>query len=284
MRYVLAAAFLAATLTAQTPTPAFEAASVKVNQATNSVVRVSTFPNRFSGVNMTLRMLLGYAYGLEAYRMAGGPNWMDTDRFDVEATAGSDAGGFEMMRARMRALLADRFRLKTHTETRDQWVYVLTFAPCRRQAGRSDQTGRDRLSADQAPPGAPPPPPPPPGGAIQNAAQCPSMLGMGNISGRKITVDRLAATIATNVNRTVVNRTNLAGLFDIDLRWMPDYLPFIPPGAPPPPFDPTAPPLFTAVQEQLGLKLDSQRGPVELSSSTKRRNRPPIDRLVRRPI
>jgi uncharacterized protein (TIGR03435 family) len=114
------------------------------------------------------------------------------------------------------------------------------------------------------PPGAPPRLPPPPGGAVQNAPQCPSMLGMGNISGRKITIERLASTLAINVNRPVVDRTSLTGLFDIDLRWMPDYMPFLPPGAPPPPTDPNAPPLFTALQEQLGLKLESTRGPVDV--------------------
>src|SRR4051812_10192571 len=99
---------LATAASAQTARPAFEAASVKVNPATNSVVRVSTFPNRFSGVNMTLRMLVGYAYRLEAYRMAGGPSWFDTDRFDVEATAGSAGGAFDAIRAMMRMLLEDR--------------------------------------------------------------------------------------------------------------------------------------------------------------------------------
>src|SRR3954471_4226723 len=109
MRHLLAAPILLATLTAQTARPAFEAASVKGNPATSSVVRISTFPNRFSGVNMTLRMLVGYAYRLEAYRMAGGPSWFDTDRFDVEATAGS-AGDADAIRAMMRTLLEDRFR------------------------------------------------------------------------------------------------------------------------------------------------------------------------------
>ena len=78
------------------------------------------------------------------------------------------------------------------------------------------------------------------------------------------TIDQLAATLSTHVNRPVVNRTDLTGLFDIDLRYMPDYTPFIPAGAPPPPTDPNAPPLFTAVQEQLGLKLETARGPVDV--------------------
>lgn len=250
---------------AQAPRPAFEAASVKVNPATNYVVRQSTFPNRFSGVNMTLRMLVGHAYRLDAYRMAGGPSWFDTDRFDVEATAGNAGGDANTIRAMMRTLLEDRFRLRTHMEMRDQPIYVLTLA--RRDGKLGDQiapSGSECLPV-KPPPGAPPPPPPPPGGANPNASQqCPSMLGLGNISGRKLTIERLASTLATHVNRVVVDRTGLAGLFDLDLRYLPDYTPFLPPGAPPPPGDPNAPPLLTAIQEQLGLKLETSRGPVDV--------------------
>jgi uncharacterized protein (TIGR03435 family) len=241
----------------------FDAASVKPNPATTSGIRINTFPNRFSGGNLTLRMLVGYAFDLQAYRMAGGPTWFDADRFDIEATA-NDGGGVDAMRARMRALLEDRFHLRTHVELREVPIYVLTVA--RRDGTLGDDikpSGNDCLPV-KPPPGAPPPPPPPQAGVVPNPARCPSMLGLGNISGRKLTLDQLAATLAMHVNRPVVNRTDLTGQFDIDLRYTPDYTPFIPAGAPPPPSDPNAPPLFTAVQEQLGLKLETGRGPVDV--------------------
>jgi uncharacterized protein (TIGR03435 family) len=263
MRALLVVAATSVLLAGQAARPAFDAASVKPNPAITSGIRVNTFPNRFSGVNMTLRMLIGYAFNLPAYRMSEGPTWFDADRFDIEATA-SEGGDIDAMRARMRALLGDRFRLRTHMEMRELPIYMLTVA--RRDGKLGDDikpSGNDCLPV-KPPPGAPPPPPPPPGGAIPSTAQCPSMLGLGNISGRKLTIDQLAATLSTHVNRPVVNRTDLTGLFDIDLRYMPDYTPFIPAGAPPLPTDPNAPPLFTAVQEQLGLKLETARGPVDV--------------------
>jgi uncharacterized protein (TIGR03435 family) len=229
---------------------------------------IRTPPGRFMATNVTLRMLIRSAYAnLPDFRMIGGPSWIDTDRFDVDAvgrsTAGPDAA--EQTRLMTQSLLEDRFKLKSHLETRELPIYLLVLA-------RPDGTLGDRIKpstteckAITPPPGAPPPPPPPPGGAPPGAPpQCPSMLGMGAISGRQLSIDRLADTLAPYANRKIVNRTNLTGLFDLDLRWLPDLLPFVPAGAPPPPTDPDAPPLMTALQEQLGLKLDASRGPVEV--------------------
>jgi uncharacterized protein (TIGR03435 family) len=88
------------------------------------------------------------------------------------------------------------------------------------------------------------------------------MLAPGNISGRKITIDRLATTLSLFMSRAIVDRTNLDGEFDLDLRWLPDQAPTI--DVRNAPTDATAPPLFTAMQEQLGLKLEPARGPVEV--------------------
>ena len=94
-------------------------------------------------------------------------------------------------------------------------------------------------------------------------------IGPGNIAANGQPMSQLATTLSIWVNRTVVDRTGLTGSFDLDLSWTPEQLPQgrgePPPGAPPlPPIDPNGPSIFTAVQEQLGLKLDSQRGPVEV--------------------
>ena len=90
------------------------------------------------------------------------------------------------------------------------------------------------------------------------------MLGLGNISGRKLKIERLVEVLSQYANRRIVDQTGLSGEFDLDLRWTPDQLPLALPGAPPLPIDANAPSLFTALQEQLGLKLESQRGPVEV--------------------
>ena len=248
--------------TAQTPRPSFEA-SVKVNRFSSPLVRIGTPTGRFSAVNVTLRMLIRETYRLQDFRMIGGPGWMDTDRFDVEATAGASVS-YDQIRAMTRTLLEDRFGLKTHTETRELPIYMLSLA--KRDTKLGDQikhSGAECLPMTP-PAGAPPPPPPPPGPTPNGVRQCPSMLAPGHISGRKLTIARLATTLSLFVNREIVDKTSLDGEFDLDLHWLPDQTPFVVPGTPPPPIDSTAPPLFAALQEQLGLKLESSRGPVEV--------------------
>ena len=90
------------------------------------------------------------------------------------------------------------------------------------------------------------------------------MLTPGNISARRLTIARVATALSGFLGRVVVDSTNLSGEFNLDLHWLPDQMPLAVPGVPLSPIDPTAPSLFTAVQEQLGLKLESSRGPVEI--------------------
>src|SRR5689334_16745387 len=123
-------------LSAQTPRPGFDAVSVKVNTAKGGPTRVATFPTRFSAVNATLHMLVRYAFNVPEYRLSGGPNWMDTDRFDLEGAAGGTVD-FDVVRAMTRTVLEDRFKLRSHIEERDQPIFALTVA--RRDGKLGDQ-------------------------------------------------------------------------------------------------------------------------------------------------
>jgi uncharacterized protein (TIGR03435 family) len=246
--------------------PAFDVASVKPNKSGPGLVRIGSFQGRFSATNVTLRMLLRNAYGLQDFRMSGGPSWIDSERFDIEAKADGIATP-QQVQAMLRTLLEERFKLNAKTETRELPVYALVMARNDgRLGGQLRRAGAECL-AIRTWPGAPAPPPPPPGPppATRDGPQCGSMLVQGNVSGRKMTMERLATMLSPWVNRSVLDRTNLAGNFDLDLQWAPDQMPTGPFGAPPGvPIDPNGPSLFTALQEQLGLKLDSQRGPVEV--------------------
>ena len=250
---------------AQTPRPAFEAASVKVNTRNDGLTRVATFPTRFSAVNATLHMLVRYAFNVPDFRLSGGPNWMDSDRFDIEGAAGRTVE-FDEIRAMTRTVLEDRFKLRSHVEQREQPIFVLTVSRRDGKLGPQMTPAGDECKLITPPAGAPPPPPPPPGGAAASAPRCPSMLGIGAISGRKLPMSLLVSTLANYLNRHIVDRTNLTGTFDLDLRWTPDNLNVAPGTAPFPvfPFDPNGPSLSTALQEQLGLELDSARGPVDV--------------------
>jgi len=258
---VLASLFAAG----QTARPAFDAVSVKVNSARDGLTRVVTYPTRFSAANATLHTLVRYAFNVLDYRLSGGPTWMDDDRFDVEGAAGRITE-FDEMRSMARTMLEDRFMLRTHVEQRDQPIFVLTIA--RRDGKLGDQMVRagEECKPVAPAPGAPPPPPSPPAGAAPRVPGCPSLFGLGGISARRVPMSLLVLNLSSYLNRHIVDQTNLTGLFDVDLRWTPDQLPKGPPGAPIRimPFDPNGPSLSTALQEQLGLRFESSRGPVDV--------------------
>jgi bla regulator protein blaR1 len=251
----------------------FEVASVKRNASGGNFVQLGGDPGgRFTATNVPLKLLIRQAYQLQDSQVVGGPNWINTDRFDIIAKApgplalpapGGPPGPFQLM---MRALLADRFKLAVHTESRELPIYALTLA---RRDGKTGSQLRpaavDCVAIFAARGrGGPPPAPPQPG----ERPPCGLRLGPGNLSGGGVTMAQLSTTLSQFVQRIVVDRTGLTGNFDIDLTWTPDQLPQgrgePPPGVQLPPIDPNGPSIFTAVQEQLGLKLDSQRGPVDV--------------------
>jgi bla regulator protein blaR1 len=270
----------AAPLAAQEASPAFEVASVKPNKSGDGRIMLGVQPGgRFNATGATLKMLIGMAYGagqpLANFQIIGGPDWIDGSRFDIVAKAPPDTvlGPGSALPLMIRALLADRFKLVVHTETREQPIYALVMA---RSDGRRgpDLTPAEDCSPRRGGRGAPPPgPPPPPPAPLAPGERpvCGMRIGFGSLSGGGMPIANLANALSRlpAVNRVVQDRTGLTGAFNFDLKWTPDQLPPLaaggPPGGPPlPAIDPNGPSLFAAVQEQLGLKLESVRGPVEV--------------------
>jgi uncharacterized protein (TIGR03435 family) len=169
----------------------------------------------------------------------------------------------------LKALLAERFKLVAHNESRELPVYDLVMARSDARPGpqlrKSDVDCAALFAARRG--GGPPPPPPQPGERMQ----CGMFGGIGRVTAGAVTMAQFGTLLSRLVNRTVVDKTGLAGNFDIDLTFTPDQ-PARAPGAPPDQpirangvdIDPNGPSLFTALQEQLGLKLDSQKGPVDV--------------------
>jgi uncharacterized protein (TIGR03435 family) len=262
----------------QTPAadnPSFEVASVKPNESGDPRVMIGGGPGgRFNASNVPLRMLIRNAYQLQDSQLVGGPAWLATERFDIVAKAeGNPApvppGSVGPMQLMMRNLLADRFKLVVHRETREQPIYALVLARSDGKPGpqlRKSEIDCAAMAAARGRVGGPPPGPPAPG----ERPQCGMRMGPGQLSGGGFPLSQLGTTLSQLVQRMVVDRTGLSGNFDIDLTWTPEPGQGLPPGPPPPgasalpPIDPNGPSLFTALQEQLGLKLDSQRGPVEV--------------------
>jgi uncharacterized protein (TIGR03435 family) len=264
----------------QTPAgaPAFEVASVKPNNSGDGRVMMQNQPGRYIATNVTLRLLIRNAYQLQDFQITGGPGWMASDHFDINAKVpdeframgppapGSGPGPLQLM---IRALLTERFKLVVHNETKDAPIYALILARADGKLGpglkKSSVDCAALFAAGRARGGAMPPPPQP-----GERMQCGMRIGPGNLMGGGALMPQFANTLGMFAGRIVVDRTGLEGPYDVDLTWTPDQMPRLEGGAGGPPqingapVDPNGPSLFTAVQEQLGLKLDSQRGPVEM--------------------
>jgi uncharacterized protein (TIGR03435 family) len=194
-------------------------------------------------INTTTNDLITFAYDLHARQIIGGPPWMESEKYDVTGQPeGQGVPSRTQLSAMVRRLLEDRFRFTFHREKRELPVYAITVAP----------GGPKMTKNDTNPNGLP--------GLF--------FKGLGTLPGMNATMGDLAGVMQTAVlDRPVIDKTGLPGRWDFTLRWTPDETQFQGMGVrvPPPSNDPDAPPgLFTAFQEQLGLKLESTRGPVEV--------------------
>jgi bla regulator protein blaR1 len=269
--------------------PSFEVASVKPSAGAGNFMGIGRAPGgRFTANNVPLRFLIQNAYRVRDFQVIGGPSWMASERWDIEAKAGEgsipattgppDPNVADPMSIRLQSLLEDRFQMKLHRETRELPIYILTIAKDGLKIKSVEAPPRP--VPGQAPPGARPPlpPPTPGGGPPANFTPPPGsiMIGPGSLLGSAMTMTQLVNSIAGLVGRTVVDKTDLNGYFDVRLQFAPEsasggFGPVGPPPAGGPPItgpvgasDPTGPSIFTAVQEQLGLRLESARGPVEV--------------------
>ena len=245
---LMAVASTAAVVNAQT----FEVASIK-RQA--DVVPGMTFAARgatLTVLNNELVNVIGNAYGVRRYQLMGGPGWLDSDRYNIQAKAAGDVTRDELM-LMVRSLLAERFKLKVHHEAREMPIYVLTTARGGIKAPRSIEGACATFDPRNPPrPGAPRMP----------------FCGNNNIrtsswNATAIDMKSAAEALVGVLGRSVVDRTGVAGKFDIHVEWTPDQAPAGIDGAAPANAD-GPPSLFTVLEEQLGLKVESARGPVDV--------------------
>ena len=230
---------------------AFETASVTPNPS--GIPGLHRGPvlsgDELTAVNVQLQWLILEAYGMHDYQILGAPGWIRDDYFDVSAKAHAPVSR-EQGLLMLRALLADRFHLIVHTETRNESAYALvvadpngTLGPTIHPASKNCATLRAEAAREGLPPG-------PRCGNWMNSG-----LGQGSARGMKISL--LTTIVSQEVKRTVLDKTGVDGFFDWDLSWTPGPLR----GHPPDRFrsvDPDGPSIFTAFQEQLGLKLEPQ--------------------------
>ena len=221
----------------------FEVATIKPSNP-NTPGKLFTVKGRqVITINTSLSDLITFAYELHARQITGGPEWTEKEKYDI--TGQPEAQGTPSMvqlRAMVRQLLTDRFKLSFHRDKKDLSVYAIVVGP----------NGAKLTKNETNPNGLP--------GLL--------FRGLGVLPASNATIADLAGVMQTAVlDRPVVDRTGLPGRYDFTLRWTPDESQFAGLGVqvPPPSNDPNAPPgLFTAIQEQLGLKLDATRAPVEV--------------------
>jgi len=245
------------------PETRFEVVSIKpFDTSGGAMPRSETRGTRYDSFGLPLRWLVAQAHRapLDRDRVVGLPEWIDTERYAIAGTI-PDGVPLTALPVLVTNLLKDRFRMVSHTETREMPVYNLVLARSDKRLGPAlKETSPEcraevvaRLAAPQR--GASPPTAPTASGACP-----PPGLNVGLLSQGGIQMGILAQGLTQIVGRPVIDRTGLTGYYDYTLKWMPE--PGL--GPPGPPVDPDAPNVFTAVQEQLGLKLESARGPVEV--------------------
>jgi len=242
----------------QQPTLTFEVASIKPSNPDTPGSFIQFMPGgglKMSGI--PLRGMITFAYDVRDFQVSGGPGWMGTERFDVMARPEHAAAEGvedlakmtdaqrktvrEQMGERLRALLADRFQLVVHKETKEQPIYALLVS----------KSGAKLKEAK----------------AVEAARQGMSM-NRGKLEGFAAPMEMLGATLSNVTGRPVVDKTGLTGKYDFVLEWTPDVgadarAQGFGNGINEPAPAPGGPTIFTALQEQLGLRLDSQKGPVQ---------------------
>jgi len=268
----------------------FEVASVKVNRSGLLPSSVSLPGCRFVAINASLRALLQFAFrppqGPRNYQIEGAPAWIDVDRFDVEAKPEGDTRPRRPqteLQLMIQSLMEDRFQLKAHREIKDLPVFDLVV-------GRGGS--KLKLSAHQTPivrnepelvSCEPPPPPPPPGtapprsstGAVlpRGGVRVIAMPGPSSftltLTANAMPLSSLIALLQAYAGRPIIDKTDLKGLFDITLQFSletatTDADSTTGQAIPIPALDPSGPSVFTAIQEQLGLRLEPATGPIEV--------------------
>jgi uncharacterized protein (TIGR03435 family) len=207
-----------------------EVAYVKPSRNNTADSSLDSVRGRLTATNITIKELILLAYGVKDYQVRQAPKWVDSERFDIAVkSVSANAKNLEDEKALVRELLSDRFQLSTHREEKQMPVYLLVVA-----------RNGPRLTP-------------------HNDAGTRTRGACGRLVGRRVTADAIATILSKQVEHQVLNRTGLSGEYDFQLDFTPDSGPCRAAADPS-----AAPSIYTAVQQQLGLKLESSRGPVEM--------------------
>ena len=221
MRGIFLSFFAIGLLGAQT----FEVASIKPTNADPGSSGIKTGRGRLDANNVTLKRCIMGAYGVGPHQIAGGPDWLDSDRFEITAKADQPVNEDAVLMAMLQSLLAERFKLAFHRETRAMATFVL-------------EVGKSGPKMEKAEAG-------------ESGTNTSSNNTGITINAHNASMDSFAKILARQMDLPVVNHTGIEGVFNLKLQWARDSAK-------------EGPSIFTAIQEQLGLRLSSQKAPVEI--------------------
>jgi len=250
----IVAAVLAAAIGVHAQAPAtFDVASVRPSKPGETQVTVS-WTGGVTMINVPLRAIVQFAYGINTpSRIIGHPDWTNVERFDIQARPPQGQSGVEQMRPMLQALLADRFKMVARPDKREVQSYALVKARADRPLGPGLKPSAAKCTGGGALT------PAPATASNPDAVQCGVRPGgAGRILLVGVPMAQLAPLISLVVQRPVVDRTGITGNFDIEITFSPGQAPGGDLG------NPDAPSIFTALEEQLGLKLDAQREVVDV--------------------
>lgn len=248
----IAVAIVAAIGTVRAQAPAkdpgsltFEVASVKPSRPGGSVggIHPAHGGERYLASNAPLKMFITAAYRIKADQVVGGPGWIDSDLFDMEAKA-EKPSRIEDLHTMLKNLMAERFHLQFHYETKELPVYVLTV-----DKGGAKLTPHEAQSAGDP--------------SIDPSSEKPLHRKLKMTS---VTMDYFAYGLGTFMDRPVIDQTGIKGGYDFALAYTMDLPPGVSEGAMVngAPLDTSGPTIFEALRQQLGLRLESRKGPVQI--------------------
>jgi uncharacterized protein (TIGR03435 family) len=225
----------------------YDVVSIKPNTSGTGGMSIRITPDGFQATNVSLHMLIANCYQMDPDRVSGLPKWGDSERFDVKAkVAESDLEALKKIVPKDRgklleSIMTDRFKVVTYRETRELPVYDMTVA-------KSGLKMTEAKPGDTYPNGMKSPDGVGRGGMMR--------AGRGTMTAQGVPMKNLVSFLGANVQRPVIDKTGLTGVYDMELKWTPE-------DAPAGGTDETGPSIFTALQEQLGLRLDASKGMVE---------------------
>lgn len=252
--------------------PVYDVVAIKPDKTGGGMMRINNTADRFSATNVSLKMMIQSAYELQTADLISGlPGWADSARFDIEAKMDEDAAAalqklpmeerMAQRRSMMEAMLADRFKLKVHRDSKEMPMYALVIAKGGFKLKDADPNST-YANGIKGPDG------------VSHAGMM--MMGNGTLRSQATPISNLLGPLSVQLHRQVVDKTGLTGKYDVALQWAPEdnQGPAAPGAAPAPqPAGPatqavgppasSGPSIFTALQEQLGLRLEPIKGPVD---------------------